>query len=349
MLFSQSKDISEIVDSIDIKLSILSNKNIIISGAYGFIGKYIIQCLINLKENNKIDFNIYAIDNFITSDPVSKKIFDDKGIKFINHDINQKLQLDVEFDYLICLAGIASPYYYIKYPIETLNVSINGLKNMFDLKHNKESKFIFFSSSEIYGDPPADQIPTKETYRGNVTSVGPRSCYDESKRVGETICYINSKLFNKKTSIIRPFNVYGPGMLLEDYRIIPNITRSLIFKEELQIYDTGNQTRTYCYITDAINGFLKVIFKDEKFGIYNIGNDKNEISVLDLVKVSEEVLNTKLNYKITKYPKEYPSDQPQRRCPDISNARKNLNYEPKVSLREGLKRHFNSSKLFFNN
>jgi len=168
---------------------------------------------------------------------------------------------------------------------------------MFELKHNTNSKFVFFSTSEIYGDPPTDQIPTNETYRGNVTSVGPRSCYDESKRVGETICYINSNFYNKKTTIIRPFNVYGPGMALDDYRIIPNITRSLIFNEQLKIYDTGNQTRTYCYVSDAICGFFKAILKDEVFGIYNIGNDEGEISVIDLVRITEDVMNVELNYK----------------------------------------------------
>ena len=215
---------------------------------------------------------------------------------------------------------------------------------MFNLKHNKDTKFIFFSSSEIYGDPPPEQIPTKETYRGFVTSVGSRSCYDESKRVGETICYIQSNYYNKKTAIIRPFNVYGPGMSLNDYRIIPNITRSLFLNEQLKIYNTGTQTRTYCYVTDAIKGFFKVIFKNEKFGIYNIGNDKGEISVLDLVKITEEVMNVKVNCKITTYPKEYPADEPQRRCPDLTIAKKNLNYLPQISLKKGLKRHFLWSK-----
>ena len=129
---------------------------------------------------------------------------------------------------------------------------------MFDLKHSKDSKFIFFSSSEIYGDPPPEHIPTKETFKGSVTSVGSRSCYDESKRVGETICYVKSHYYEKNTAIIRPFNVYGPGMSLNDYRIIPNITRSLFLNEQLKIYDTGNQTRSYCYVTDAIKGFFKV-------------------------------------------------------------------------------------------
>ena len=302
MHFSLSQDILEIVDSMNIESSSLSNKNIVISGAFGFIGKYILKSLIYFKEKNKIDFNIYAIDNFITSNQDFKKYFSSKGIKCINHDINTKLQLEVEFDYLISLAGIASPFYYNKYPIETLNVSIKGLNNIFDLKHNEDSKFIFFSSSEIYGNPPSDQIPTKESYRGNVTSVGPRSCYDEAKRVGETICYINSNFFGKKTAIIRPFNVFGPGMSMKDYRVLPNIARALFLNEQFKIYDKGNQTRTYCYISDAINGFFKVIFKNEKFGIYNIGNDKGEISVVDLIRICEEVMTQKINHKISQYP-----------------------------------------------
>ncbi len=344
--FLLSKDIYSIINSINLEANSLNNKNIVISGSFGFIGKYILECLLFIKNEMKINFNVYAIDNFITSDEKIKSYFEEKGINCIKHDINKKLNIDVEFDFIICLAGIASPYYYNKYPVETLNVSINGLKNMFELKHNTNSKFIFFSSSEIYGDPPPDQIPTNETYRGNVTSIGPRSCYDESKRVGETICYINSHFFHKKTAIIRPFNVYGPGMALNDYRIIPNITRSLILNEQLKIYDTGNQTRTYCYVSDAICGFFKTILKDELFGVYNIGNDDGEISVINLVKITEEVMNVKLNYITSSYPKEYPPDEPRRRCPDINKAKKNLDFYPKISLEEGLHNHFSWAKKF---
>ena len=342
--FSNKNDIDNIINSAGLNLNNLKNKNIIISGAFGFIGKYLLEILVKYKKEEKIDFNIYAIDNFITSEFPFKEYFEAQGINCINHDICVELNIDVRFDYVICLAGIASPYYYNKYPLETLNVSINGLKNMFKLKHSNQCKFVFFSSSEIYGNPPSDQIPTKENYRGNVTSVGPRSCYDESKRLGETICYINSNFFNKNTAIIRPFNVYGPGMSIKDYRIIPNITRSILFNEELKVYDTGNQTRTYCYITDAIIGFLKVIFKNEKFGIYNIGNDNDEISVLKLIRITEEIMNVKINYKISDYPKEYPPDEPLRRCPDLTNAKKNLGYCPQVSLKKGLKNHFDWCK-----
>ena len=341
--FLNFDDIESIIQSLESEIDIFKNKKIVISGAFGFIGKYFLKCLLMINEKKQFNIDIYAIDNFITSNKDFKNYYIDKGIQCIDHDINNEIKIDVEFDFIICLAGIASPYYYKKFPNETLNVSINGLKNMFNLKHNEKSKFIFFSSSEIYGDPPSNQIPTKESFRGNVTSIGPRSCYDESKRIGETICFINSTYFKKKTAIIRPFNVYGPGMSLEDYRIIPNITKSLIYDDELKIYDTGNQTRTYCYVSDAINGFLKVIAKDEIFGVYNIGNDKGEISVIDLVKTAEEVMKKKINYKITPYPSEYPPDEPKRRCPNLDNANKNLNYYPKISLNEGLEKHLNWS------
>jgi len=349
MFFARTEDILEIKRSMNFENKILAKKNIIISGAFGFIGKYILQSLIDFRDKNMIEFNIFAIDNFITSKKSSLDYFQNKKINCLNHDINKELKIDINFDYIICLAGIASPYYYNKFPLETLDVSINGVRNMFKLKHNDHSKFVFFSTSEIYGDPVFNQIPTKESYRGNVTSIGPRSCYDESKRLGETICYINSSFLGKKTTIIRPFNVYGPGMLLDDYRILPNIARSLFLNEQLKVYDTGKQTRTYCYITDAINGFLKAIFKNEKFGLYNIGNDDGEINVLDLLKISEKLMETKINYQISSYPKEYPADQPQRRCPDISNAKNNLGYYPNISLKEGLKRYFNWTKSFLKN
>jgi UDP-glucuronate decarboxylase len=138
-------------------------------------------------------------------------------------------------------------------------------------------------------------------------------------------------------------------MALNDYRIIPNITRSLILNKQLIIYDTGNQTRTYCYVSDAICGFFKVILKDESFGVYNIGNDKGEISVIDLVKTTEEVMNVELNYKTSSYPKEYPPDEPRRRCPNINKAKNNLDFYPKISLKEGLYNHFSWAKKVFKN
>ena len=331
------KDIFKILEFSKLNKDMLKNKNILISGAFGFIGKYLLNSLLEFKNNNNINLNIVALDNFITSDNINLNEY--KDIEIIKHDIIKPFVHEKTFDYIICLAGIASPFFYNKFPLETLNVSINGLLNMFKVKHNTQSKFIFFSSSEIYGDPHPNEIPTREYYNGNVTSIGPRSCYDESKRVGETICYIQNKHFNKNTTIIRPFNVYGPGMSLKDYRIIPNITKSIIDGDLLEIYDTGLQTRTYCYVVDALNGFLRAIFRKEKFEVYNIGNTNGEISVLDLVKTAENVIDKKINYKLTKYPEEYPFEQPQRRCPDIQKAKNQLGYIPNFNLEKGLYNH----------
>ena len=162
MKYFKQGDIEEIIQSLTIDVNYLKNKNIIISGGFGFIGKYILQSLINLKKINNIKFTIYAIDNFITSENSSVNYFVDQGVIFLNHNINNEIKIDINFDYLVSLAGIASPYYYKAHPMETLDVSINGLKNMFKLKHNKDSKFIFFSSSEIYGDPPDNKYQQKK-------------------------------------------------------------------------------------------------------------------------------------------------------------------------------------------
>ena len=196
----------------------------------------------------------------------------------------------------------------------------------------------FFSSSEIYGNPDKKNLPTKESYYGNVNSFGPRSCYDEGKRVGETLCYIYNKYYNCDVKIIRPFNVFGPLMDKNDYRIIPNIIKKINSNKKILIHGDGKQTRTFCYITDAITGFLKVILKKNKKLIYNIGNPKNEISMNKLVKSFDKILNKKNKFSLISYPDHYPADEPRRRCPNINLAIKNLNYYPKVSVEEGIKR-----------
>ena len=168
--------------------------------------------------------------------------------------------------------------------------------------------------------------------------MGPRSCYDESKRLGETYCYIYKNYFDIHTNIIRPFNVYGPGMRQNDYRIFPNFISNILNNKALRIYGTGNQTRTYCYISDAIEGFLRVTALGKSGEAYNIGNPEPEISMVDLVKKIERVSLRDVKYNVVEYPDSYPADEPNRRAPDIRKARLQLGYEPIVRLDEGLKR-----------
>lgn len=333
------KDIETIVKNTNDLISFFENKTILITGGEGFLGKYFIEYFNHLNINFKIKVKLIIIDNYITGKK-TKFSKEYKNFKFINHNIIKSFNVKRKIDLIIHAAGIASPFYYRKYPIETLDVSIIGTKNLLELSLKKKCKFIFFSSSEIYGDPTKGNVPTKETYRGNVNSIGPRACYDESKRVGETLCYIYGNYYKVHTNIIRPFNVYGPGMNKNDYRIIPNFFSKIIQNETVNIYGDGKQTRTYCYITDAISGFLRVAAYGNFSEVYNIGNNKPEISVLDLIKLIKKVSNKNIKFKISSYPITYPDDEPLRRCPNISKAKKDLRYLPHIQLEDGLKKFY---------
>jgi UDP-glucuronate decarboxylase len=337
--FFIKSDIEEILQGIQTIGQDISNKTIVITGARGFLGRYLIEIFkqMNDKQLNS-PVKVFAVDNLITAGKLAQQSIDDSNIKFIEHDVTKPFSLDEEIHYIIHAAGIASPQYYQKYPLETLEVAINGTKNMLQLAKQKNARFTFFSSSEIYGDPDTQNIPTKEEYRGNVSSLGPRACYDESKRVGETLCYIFSEHFGVRTNIIRPFNFYGPGMQEKDYRVLPNFASRIKSKKPLKIYGRGDQTRTFCYITDALTGLLQVILRGKPNEIYNIGNPNPEISVVQLADMITKVLDYKIPYEIIGYPDEYPANEPNRRCPDIQKARTHLGYEPRVSLEDGLKR-----------
>ena len=337
--FFIKSDIEEILQGIQTIGQDISNKTIVITGARGFLGRYLIEIFkqMNDKQLNS-PVKVFAVDNLITAGKLAQQSIDDSNIKFIEHDVTKPFSLDEEIHYIIHAAGIASPQYYQKYPLETLEVAINGTKNMLQLAKQKNARFTFFSSSEIYGDPDTQNIPTKEEYRGNVSSLGPRACYDESKRVGETLCYIFSEHFGVRTNIIRPFNFYGPGMQEKDYRVLPNFASRIKSKKPLKIYGRGDQTRTFCYITDALTGLLQVILRGKPNEIYNIGNPNPEISVVQLADMITKVLDYKIPYEIIGYPDEYPANEPNRRCPDIQKARAHLEYEPRVSLEDGLKR-----------
>ena len=208
---------------------------------------------------------------------------------------------------------------------------------------NFQSKFLFVSSSEIYGS--SNEIPQHEKVLINLPTTGPRACYDESKRVGETLCYIYNNYYNLHTNIIRPFNIYGPGMNQKDYRIFPNFISNIINGKKINIYGSGNQTRTYCYITDAMEGFLRVLYFGKPGEAYNIGNNIPEVSVKNIYYIFQKINDEKIKANFIKHPKSYPNDEPQRRCPDLKKAKQHLSYYPKVKLENGLKKFLDWAKL----
>jgi len=340
--FHHKSDINEIVKNLGDISNDLNGKTIMITGGRGFLGRYFSEIIIYLNKNFLVKpCKLIILDNFITSGDLGKKIIDEPNIDFVKHNVINPLKWEQKIDYIIHAAGIASPFYYRANPLETLEVATIGTKNMLELAKKFGSKFIFFSSSEIYGDPDPRCVPMQESYRGNVSVAGPRSCYDESKRLGETLCYIFHNQFGISTNVIRPFNIYGPGMQEEDYRVLPNFASKIKSEDPLLVYSTGNQTRTFCYITDAMTGFMLVLMRGVPGEAYNIGNEKPEISMIDLIKYIKNILGHEIKYNCVEYPDSYPPDEPLRRCPDLKKARIQLGYKPKIELEEGLKRFFN--------
>lgn len=342
-------DIQGIVENLKGIAQKISNSTILLTGASGFLGKYFMAVFAEIKSkypNSKL--RIVAIDNYTTSnkeDLPQKDIGD--YVEWIYADAKIASDLPDKFDYIIHAAGIASPQHYRAKPLETIYVAVDVTRGLLEKAKQDSARFLFFSSSEIYGDPIMSEVPTKETYRGNVASRGPRSCYDESKRLGETLCWIYSENYGVHASVVRPFNVYGPGMMPTDYRVLPNFAWSVSNGKVISIYGDGNQTRTFCYITDAIVGFFKVLIDSETPDVYNVGNPSPEISINELVKKIGEVLGIEPKLQHISYPESYPADEPMRRCPDISKIQNDLDYHPQVNLEEGLKRLFEWSDKYY--
>ncbi len=347
MNYFVKNDIDEILNSLSTELIYLSNKKLLLAGGNGFLGRYFIEVINEFNTINKNKIILTSIDNYISSnkknDFTSKKL---DNINLIDGNICDEKFLNNlgVFDIIVNAAGIASPFYYRSKPLETLDVAVQGTRNLLNLTKLNNSKFIFFSSSEIYGDPDPTKIPIQESYRGNVSTIGPRACYDESKRLGETLCYIFKQYFGTHTNIIRPFNIYGPGMLEEDYRVMPNFASNIVSRKNLKLYGDASQTRTFCYITDAMNGFFKVICNGVAGEPYNIGTQEPEINIMDLADIFLKSSNSDSLKDIIEYPDSYPGDEPMRRCPDIKKAMLQLNYVPKIKLEDGINRFLSWAK-----
>src|SRR3990167_9057124 len=261
------KDLNNIVERIKDEAKKLEGKTILISGGSGFIGSYLNAVLFLLnKKVLKNKCKVISIDNYITG---SRNNFlldiKDKNFKFMDGDVSLPIITNEKVDYIVHAAGLASPFYYKKYPLETIESAILGAKNLLELARvTKPESFLFFSSSEIYGDPDPLAVPTPETYAGHVSSVGPRACYDESKRLAETLCITYHQIYKVPIKIVRPFNIYGPGMRHTDYRVVPTFIYNGLRGKNLPVHDKGIQTRTFCYITDAITAIFKVLLSGEK-------------------------------------------------------------------------------------
>ena len=312
--------------------------NILVTGATGFIGTNLCAFLLNNKSVKKI----IAIDNFLTSSKKNffflKKLDKNKKIIFKNCDISNKVDIRIKIDFIVNLACPASPPFYQKFPIETIKVSTYGVFNLLNLAKKNGSKFLQASTSEIYGDPTV--TPQGENYFGNVNPVGIRSCYDEGKRLAESICFEYKKEFKLDVRIMRIFNTFGPHMSIDDGRVITNFIKQSKNNKKITVYGDGSQTRSFCFINDLMKYIEFLIFSKRKdlFGPFNIGND-TEISINQLIGTLSKLLNKKLNVSYHKL----PLDDPKRRMPNLQKIKKLIKFEY-TPLEEALKKTYDYHK-----
>ena len=274
--------------------------------------------------------NVIVLDNLITGNKKNiDKFMDITNFKFIEHDIQDSIYIDEKLDYIVHLASCASPKAYSQYPINTLKSGSIGTINALGIAKKHNAKFFLASTSEVYGDPQVS--PQDENYWGNVNTLGPRSMYDESKRFAESATKAYMTTHGIHANIARIFNTYGPNMQIDDGRVVTNFIYQAIKNEDITIYGNGNQTRSFSFIEDTLDGLLKVI-NYENSDVFNIGSE-NEITIKHLAEtvISLTNSNSKIVYK------DIPEDDPKQRKPDLTKAKEQLNYVPRYSLEDGLK------------
>lgn len=347
------KDLSYIKKGAAPEFTALSGKKVLITGGAGFLGYYLVQSILSWNaeadSGGCIDVTVY--DNYIRGVPGwLKNLSGYSSLTLVKHDITSPLPDNIlDYQYIIHAASIASPIYYRKHPIETMDANVNGLRRLLEycLQQKNNGKgvegFLFFSSSEIYGNPTPHNIPTPETYPGAVSCTGPRACYDESKRFGETLSVNFARQLELPVKIARPFNNYGPGLKITDRRVLPDFARNVLNGEDIVLLSDGSPTRTFCYVADAIIGYFKILVHGRPGEAYNIGVSEPEISIRELaekvVTIGRELFGYGGQVVCRKSSDaNYLVDNPDRRCPVIEKARNELGYVPSIDLDEGLRR-----------
>ena len=330
----------------------LAGHDLLITGGGGFLGYYLVQAPLHWNAANPeaLPIRVSVHDAFVRGMPGWLQSLDDPALTVVERDVLSPLPADApRFDFVIHAASIASPTYYRRYPIQTMDANVGGLRLLLDHAADRATAgeplrgLLFFSTSEIYGDPDPANIPTSETYRGLVSCTGPRACYDESKRFGETLSVNYAEQRDVPVTIVRPFNNYGPGLRIDDRRVIPDFARDILAGRDIELLSDGSATRTFCYVADAVDGYYRALVEGRRGEPYNIGADRPEISMREVAERMAAIGRRLVGYQggvvvgASDDP-DYLTDNPNRRCPVIDKARAELGYDPEVDLDEGLER-----------
>jgi len=305
----------------------MSQKRVLITGAAGFLGSHLCDRFISEG------YYVIGMDNFITGDPKNiAHLASNSSFLFIQHDVTNFINIEGDLDYILHFASPASPIDYLKIPIQTLKVGSLGTHNLLGLAKAKKARLLIASTSEVYGDPLVH--PQTEDYYGNVNTIGPRGVYDEAKRFQESITMAYHRFHGLETRIVRIFNTYGPRMRLNDGRVIPAFMGQALRGEDLTVFGEGIQTRSFCYVTDQVEGIYRLLLSDYANPV-NIGNP-HEITIKDF---AEEIIKLTGTSQKVIY-KDLPVDDPMQRQPDITLAKKLLGWEPEVEREEGMRKTY---------
>ena len=329
---------------------------VLVTGCGGFLGFTLLQFLLRYGQELGLA-RVIGLDSFLLGKPAWLDALErdfPRVLQLSRFDVAQDSIASVdgaaEARFVLHMASIASPSFYRQYPLETIDANVWGLRRLLEFYRGSDrlEGLLFFSSSEIYGDPPREHVPTGEDYRGNVSCVGPRACYDEAKRFGETLCSVFARTADFPVTIARPFNNYGPGMGTGDRRLPADLARAVVEGRDIVLHSDGSPTRSFCYVADAVTGYLKCLLH-RGLEIFNIGSDGPETSVAELAELfraaGAEILGYRGKVKFERSPdSDYLADNPVRRRPDIGKARRLLGYAPQVGIREGVARYLDFLK-----
>ena len=332
----------------------LSGCRLLITGGAGFLGYYLAQSVLRWNDTigrSSAPIDVVICDNYWRGRPSwCESLSARRDVTLFEHDVRRPLpQTLPAYHYIMHAASIASPTYYRRWPLETMDANVCGLRSVLEYARRQQHSgaavraVLFFSSSEIYGDPTPENIPTPETYRGHVSCTGPRACYDEAKRYGETLCVMFARHAGVPAKIVRPFSNYGPGLKITDRRVIPDFARAVLNNRDIVVYSDGSPRRTFCYAADAVVGYFKVLVRGQVAEPYNIGVDEPEVTIRELAHLVASQAGDLFGYcgQVVggrSSDNQYLVDDPARRCPVIDKASRELGFNPRTPLSDGIRR-----------
>lgn len=335
------EDMAAIFDRTKPALEQLAGSTVLVAGGAGFLPSYLIDALAYAGSRLPEPIRVLCLDNLVTGVAARLRHLEGRDdVVFLHRDITAPLEIGEQVDHVVHGASIASPTWYRQHPLETIDVNIGGTRRLLDLARNQSAgSFVHLSSSEIYGDPPPERVPTAEDYWGNVSCTGPRACYDESKRVGETLCTTYFRMYGTPVRIVRPFNVYGPRLRLDDGRVVPDFLRDALEGKQITILSSGEVTRSFCYVSDFVAAMILLMAASTDIDgeAFNVGNDE-EVTIRRVAEVVDELAGGPgVRFETSEDPN-YLTDNPSRRSPDLSKIASTVGWRPEIDLRAGLGR-----------